>query len=342
MRVSNRLAHGLLIIIAVILSVYFLRETSEVFMPFVTAAVLSFFAYPLVTGMEKKGIPMGMAIMIVVLGLVVLIAALGMLIHFSVISLVDNFPRYESRLLSLANDFLHKFGFSTREAAKNFGSEVTKQTTTVAGIFGGVLGTTLSIIESILLVLVYLVFFLMGRRSVPQLLDRAFGNEKRTKMMTILREVEAQSLRYIGLRTLLCVVTGFVAWVILQLFGVEFALLFGVITFVAQYVPFIGPIVASIAPILIALIQFDTPINGLWVGALLTVWHLIVGYFVEPRVFGKGMHLSQALVLLGLIFFAWLWGAAGAVLAVPLLVIAKSIFDNIGPLRPAAVILGGE
>src|SRR5262249_47053402 len=154
-------------------------------------------------------------------------------------------------------------------------------------------------LEAVMLILVYLVFFLIGRDSVPRVLDRAVGIEKRKKAMAILRDVERQSLRYIALRTVLCVVTGVVAWGILQAFGVEFALLFGVLTFVAQYVPFIGPAVASVAPITIAFIQFDTPSKPLAIGALLLVWHFLVGYLLEPRVFGKGMHLSQALVLLG-------------------------------------------
>jgi AI-2 transport protein TqsA len=342
-RAMSRLAHGLLIVIALVLSVAFLRETGSVFLPFFTAAVLSFFAHPLVAMMTRRRFPSGLAIGIVVFGMLLVLAGLGLLLHFAIAGLLENAPRYENRMSELWTEILEKIGLSKHNVEEGLGSEVKKQSTSaVAGAAGGLVGDLLAFVESLVLVIVYLAFLLMGRTSLPAMLDRAFGLEKRRKIMTILRDVESQSLRYIGLRTILCVITGAIAWLILQLYGVEFALLFGVVTFVAQYVPLIGPIASSVLPIGVALIQFDTPEKGIWVAVWLTLWHVFVGYFLEPRVFGKGMHLSQPLVLLGLFFFAWMWGAAGAILAVPLLVVAKSIFDNVRPLRPAGVILGGE
>jgi predicted PurR-regulated permease PerM len=343
MPMSSRLVHGLLIVIAFILTVHFLRETSSVVLPFFTAAVLSFFAQPLVSMMTRHRIPHGAAIAVVIFAILLVLVALGVLVHIAIAGFVEKASEYQHKLVHLWRDVLDAIGVSPSEAAQGIGSQVKeKGTTAAAGVLGGVVGSAFALAEGIVLAIVYLLFFLWGRRSLPALLERAFGPDKRRQTMAILCDVEHQSLRYIGLRTILCVVTGFVAWLILQLFGVEFAVLFGVINFVAQYVPFVGPVAASIAPILIALIQFDDPLKALWVGVCLTIWHLFVGYFVEPRAFGRGMHLSQPLLLLGLLFFAWLWGAAGAILAVPLLVVAKSIFDNVRPLRPAGVILGGD
>jgi predicted PurR-regulated permease PerM len=194
----------------------------------------------------------------------------------------------------------------------------------------------------VVLVLVYLIFFLLGRRTLPRRLSEAFDGERARQVITIVEDIEHQSFRYIGLRTLVCFATGLVVWIILALYGVEFALLFGVITFIAQFVPIVGPIAASIAPVVIALVQFPSVTTALWVFAWLSLWHLFVGYAVEPRVFGKGMHLNQVLLLLGLVFFGWLWGPVGALIAVPILVILKSIADNVRSLRAMAVFLGGE
>jgi predicted PurR-regulated permease PerM len=335
---ASRLAHALLLIVAVILATYFLHLLGSVFIPFVTALIVSFFAHPMVEAMTTRRVPPWLAIGVVVLAFLALFTGIGFVIHKSVTSFVASFPRYQARIMDLRNEVAQRLG-----EAKITPSKIPPEVTSHgASIISSGVGSTLSFLEDLVLVMVYMVFFLLGRRSLPRRLDRAFDHDRARKAVTILEDIEHQSFRFIGLRTVLCLVTGFMVWLILELYGVEFALLFGVITFVAQYIPIVGPIAASVAPILIAFLQFPTISTGLWVGLWLTLFHLFVGYVVEPRVFGRGMHLNQALILFGLVFFAWLWGPIGALIAVPMLVILKSIADNVSALKPLSVLLGGE
>lgn len=337
---SGDVAKILLIIIALILGIHFLQSASSVVVPFAAAVVLAFFAYPLVGWMTAKKIPTWVAIVCVVLIVLGVLGGLGVVIQQTVSSFTENLPRYEERMTKLIQDVSKAFGVSKGELKQlSSGPEVKGP---AAGVAASIIGTTLSFVENLFLVIFYLIFLLIERRGLSHRLDRALGPERRKTTIEVLEKIEAQSVRYIGLRTMLCLLTGAVVWAILAAYGVELALFWSVFSFVAQYVPIIGPIVASIGPILVALLQFPSPLTALWIGLWLTLWHLIVGYLLEPRIFGKGMHLNQALVLFSLFFFAWMWHAVGAVLAVPMLIALKIICDNVLPLKPLAAFIGEE
>jgi predicted PurR-regulated permease PerM len=340
-RSGTKLTNGLLAVIAIIVGIHFLQSAQVVILPFVAAVFLSFLANPIAVWLNRRlHFPLWAAIGLVVLGILAILGGLGVLVREGLASFLSDLSRYETRLASLYRDLTENTGaFGQHLKGLGKGADIGR---TLAGVVAATLGSALSFVEQLTLVLVYLVFLLLLRRDLPDRLRDAFGPDRASQAIGTLLEIEKKSFRYLGLRTLVCILTGLVTWVILALFGVQFALLWAMLTFAAQYIPIAGPLAASVLPVMMALLQFETPLTALWVALALGAWHLVVGYAVEPPAFGRGMDLNQTLLLLGLVFSAWLWGVVGAILAVPLLVMLRILCEHIPALRPMGVLLGKE
>ena len=121
--------------------------------------------------------------------------------------------------------------------------------------------------------------------------------------------------------------------------GVDFALLWGLLAFLLNYIPTLGMFIATIPPVVVALIQFG-PGSALLVLAGYGVINFTLGNFVEPRIMGRALGLSPLVVFMSMVFWGWLWGPIGALFAVPLTMVIRDLLANTEDLRWAAVLLG--
>jgi predicted PurR-regulated permease PerM len=191
-----------------------------------------------------------------------------------------------------------------------------------------------------ILVFFFLVFVLSYRHWLPRGMGRAFGKVRAASLIETVEDVESRSVRFLWLRTIVSAITAAGGWGIMALFGVPSAIFWAVVLFVGQYVPYFGPLVASVPPILVTLAQAPSPWTAFWLGVALLGWGVLVGNVVEPRVMGKGMRLNELSVILALSFFGWMWGMVGALLAVPILVVLRIVCQRVDTLAPLAVFLG--
>jgi predicted PurR-regulated permease PerM len=138
--------------------------------------------------------------------------------------------------------------------------------------------------------------------------------------------------RYLVIKTLASIVKGVVAGGVCALCGLEFAVVWGLMVFLFNYVPTIGALVSATPPIILALVKFGAwPAVGLAL-AFLTI-HTAVGNFIEPAVMGRGFGISTTVVILSVVFWGWLWGAAGMFLAIPLTMMFKVMVDGSDDFR---------
>jgi predicted PurR-regulated permease PerM len=124
--------------------------------------------------------------------------------------------------------------------------------------------------------------------------------------------------------------------------GVDFALLWGFLTFLLNFIPNIGSIVSVIFPLLISFLQFDSVATPLLVLILLGATQFAMGNVVEPKLMEFSLNLSPLLVLVSLFFWGWIWGVWGMILAVPMMSTVKIIFENIETLQPIAVLMSSK
>ena len=150
----------------------------------------------------------------------------------------------------------------------------------------------------------------------------------------------ADSLRrYFALKTIISLATGLAAAIWLAILGVKFALLWGLLAYLLNYVPNIGSILAAVPAILMALIQHG-PFRAALVGIGYLVVNTILGNVVEPKVLGKGLDLSTFVVFASLVFWGWVFGPVGVLLSVLLTVTLKLAFESSDETRWIAMLLG--
>jgi predicted PurR-regulated permease PerM len=125
--------------------------------------------------------------------------------------------------------------------------------------------------------------------------------------------------------------------------GLEFALVWGFVQFILNFIPNIGSITAGVGVTLFALVQFWPEPGPIFTSALIMLGaNMIIGNALEPKIMGDNLGLSPVVVLLSLMIWGWIWGFAGMILGVPMMVIIKILCENIPVLEPLSVLLGSR
>ncbi|MEP9349123.1 AI-2E family transporter [Xanthobacter sp. KR7-225] len=187
-------------------------------------------------------------------------------------------------------------------------------------------------------------YFLLGMLEVDalksQLLKLREGG--RGAYMVAAGAAAAEKLRkYMIVRTLMSLATGVAVWAFTLASGLELALAWGAIAFALNYIPFIGPFVATLLPTVFALAQFESWEMALFVFVCLNLIQFLSGSYIEPRIAGKTLAVSPFLVLFSVFFFAFLWGLPGAFIGVPVLIVALTFCAGHPRGRKLAAVLSG-
>jgi len=157
----------------------------------------------------------------------------------------------------------------------------------------------------------------------------------------LFRDTTRQMQRYLVIKTLASIATGLLAWLTCASFGLEFAVVWGLIAFLFNYVPTIGSLVAAIPPIILGVIQL-----GFWQGFGIAMVYLaintVIGNFIEPAVMGRGFGISTIVVILSVLFWGWLWGPVGMFLAIPLTMMFKVMVDSSDDFRWVGVAMSKD
>jgi predicted PurR-regulated permease PerM len=181
----------------------------------------------------------------------------------------------------------------------------------------------------------------LGKPYFQKKIERAFPDSQGGKVNRVTASIASQISRYLSIKLLLSAITGALVWLVLRLMGVDFPITWGVLAFLLNFIPTVGSIVATIPPVLLAVVQFYP---NLWMaGVVLFILALIqqvIGNFVEPKLMGENLNLSPVVILLSLVFWGWLWGITGALLSVPIAAAIKIVCENIEMLQPISVLMG--
>ena len=189
------------------------------------------------------------------------------------------------------------------------------------------------------LVVVMVVFMLIEAARIPEKIAAAFPD--RDLSNEYLRRIGEDTWKYTKIKTLISLLTGVATTVGLWLLGVEYPILWGLLIFFLNFIPNIGPIIASVPPILLALID-QGPVGCALVTGYLVFINWAIGYGLEPRYLGEGLGISELVVLLSLIFWGWLLGPIGMFLSAPLTMVFKIVLQNNPDTRWIAVLMSNR
>jgi predicted PurR-regulated permease PerM len=203
-----------------------------------------------------------------------------------------------------------------------------------------VLSSTSGLLAGLGIVVVLLYFLLAAGDSfrrkmvsvIPRLHDKKLAVE-------IMHSVERDISYYLLTVTIINIGLGVVVTLVLMLLGVPNPILWGAMVAILNYAPYIGPAASTIVLTIVGLLSFDSVLEALMVPGSFLLITTVEGQFITPMILGQRLLLSPVAIFLSMILWGWLWGVAGALLAVPLLASLKIVCDNLEPLQPLAEFL---
>jgi AI-2 transport protein TqsA len=160
--------------------------------------------------------------------------------------------------------------------------------------------------------------------------------------MSILSHAQEDIQTYLWIKTVTSTVTGVVSYFILKWVGVDFAGFWAFTIFLLNFVPTVGSIIATLFPAILALIQFETIYQFLFVLISVGTVQIVVGNFLEPKLMGRSLNVSPFVVILSLTLWGSIWGIAGMFLSVPITVMMLIVFAHFEQTRYLAILLSGD
>ncbi len=331
------MARFLLITAAFVVVVAGMKAAETLLVPFFLSLFIAVICSPPLVWMHSKGVPNGVAIVVVIAMVVVVGLLVGAVFSSSIHSFRQDLPEYQARLAVLSGslrDILARFGVSI--SADQWRESVNPSA--ALAMAGNTLASLGNVMTNAFLILLTVIFILAEEvRFSDKLRSISGGNLE--KSLAAVNRFNGSVNRYMAIKTSLSLLTGglIVLWLWVQ--GVDYPMLWGLLAFFLNFVPTLGSILAAIPAVLLAMVQLGVG-DGMITAIGFLLVNVIVGNALEPRLMGKGLDLSALVVFLSLVFWGWVLGPVGMLLAVPLTMTVKIALESFEDTKGLAVILG--
>ncbi len=344
---DNRLLNITLGIVLIILMVWLLIIGRTIILPFMIAVFLALVLDPVVNLMTGWKIPQSIAVFLTLAISFLILYLLGMLVYANVQLFVNQFPEYESRLYHIISQFTQQFeAFFGKPLNIQLWKQIdwldTLQRFSIARTVLSSVGTFVTFILKTIIVIIFIAYLLNGMRTLSTKIEAAFPPNQARQIISIIDKVTRQVQKYLGAKTLVSLVTGIISIAIFYAFGLDFAVFWGFLIFLFNFIPTIGSAFASLLPVVFSFLQFGSFSTAFWILFSLTLLQQAMGNIVEPRLMGRTLNLSPLMVILFLIFWGYIWGVVGLILAVPILGTLTIIFENFDSLKFISVFFRGS
>ena len=318
---------------AVILTIG-MREIASILTTFFFSIFAALILTPPVRWLKRKGVPGVLSVLIVIFLLFLVSTVLGVIVLGAAIQFGNQIPVYQDRLIEFVNILAQNIpsykGFSVQST---LGSVVSITVSLMVSVINGLVdtGTTAGII------IITAAFLLIDAVNIPEKVNKE--TEKQSELQLRMNKFGRNILNFIVIRTETSLVTAVGITIFLLIGKIDFAILWGVVIFLLSYIPYIGLVLASIPPAILALFQYG-PAGALAVLAIIMIVNVFSENLVFPSLAGKGLSLSPAILFLTLLYWNYVLGRAGALLSVPLTMFVKLILESFEETRWIARLMG--
>ncbi len=331
----------LLVAAAVVVVIAGMKAASAVMVPVLASALIAVLFIPAVSLLQRMKVPDWAAVPLVFIGVVGLFSLLSIWLGSSISEFNEKVEpvyapglklRFEQPIAEIER-VLEMRGVDTSLDAmlERFDPKV------LLRYFGNVAGIAADALSNTFFVLLTVAFILGEAAGFPRKLREALGGA------AVIEGESAAAMRsvreYLRIKTEVSLVTGALATLLTASFGVDFAILWGVVAFLLNFIPTVGSLVAAFPPVLLAVVQFGWN-EAFWVLIGYVVINTVIGNIIEPKLMGRKLGLSSLVVWLSLVFWGWVWGPIGMLLSVPLTMLVKILLEKWDDLRWIAVLLG--
>ncbi len=361
----------LLVAACVVVLVAGLRAASSIMIPFLVAVFIAAISLPVLTWLQRR-LPMIVAVLGTILMDLLVIALAGYLVGSTANQVAGEMGEIQSTLTEWirdGSDWLEERGVpvaswladSTADGTGDGAAVVDPESPDAAqaALDGGddslslalfsrfepgflvdfvnrTLRTTTAALSSFLVISLIVIFTLFEAASFGPKVRAAFGSAgAEARFARAMHEIQ----HYMGIKTVISLVTGLLIGIWVGVMGVEFAVFWGLVAFVLNFIPNLGSIIAAVPTTLLAMVQIGVG-RALLVALGYLVVNMVIGNFIEPPLLGRRLGLSTLVVVLSLVFWGWVWGPVGMLLSVPLTMVVKILLENTEEFRWVAVLLG--
>ncbi|MDT8324162.1 MAG: AI-2E family transporter [Bacteroidota bacterium] len=322
-----------------------LYQMQSVLLPFVLAIFLSYIFKPIVLFLKSRRVPSYVALIVVFVFILGLFFGLSAIIYSSFESFVREFPKYQNKLTVMLREttmMLDTVAARYDIKPENFNLSDLVDISAVTTVVTSGAGSFLSLLGNLIIVVLLMFFILAGSGDLIAKVHHSMTRQHSQRLASVIETIDVRVRQYLITKTLISLGTGGLTTTVLLILGVDFALLWGFLTFLLNFIPNIGSAISVVFPLLISVLQFDSFATPLLVLVLLGSTQFVMGNVVEPKLMEFSLNLSPLLVLVSLFFWGWIWGVWGMILAVPMMSTLKIVFENTGSLEPIAVLMSSR
>jgi AI-2 transport protein TqsA len=323
---------------------YLLQVLGAFLRPVLVAVLLCYAIWPIHTRL-KRGVGSAASLLIIGSALALATFAIGWMVFANASEVWRDFPKYEDR----AEQFAERLqGYAVRalpalgRTHPPQGDPIRIPLERVGEYLQSLFGIFSSFVAWAVLVGLYVVFLLVEASGFARAIRRAFPPERAARILDVVDSINEAVIEYLSVKVRVNLLVAIPAGLLMLAFGVRGAVLWGVLTFFARFVPYLGGVAAFVVPVTMAALQFESPVRAALFAVALLVIHVVGEYVVEPVMTGKAVGLSPLIVLLALAFWDLTWGIVGMILAVPLTVILKLALERLPATRPVAQLFSHE
>jgi predicted PurR-regulated permease PerM len=353
-----------LLVIAVLLALTALHLASAVFVPLVMGVLFSYALTPLVNRMVRLHIPRTLAAAILLLGLVCATGSIAYSLSDDTVELIESLPGVVQKLRRSLAEQRAKGPAGTMEKVQAAASEIERAAAESGGdpepdrdvakvqieerklnvrdyLWPGALGVAAAAANITIVVIIAFLLLAAGdrfRRKMSKLAGPTLSKKKLT--LHALDEIHLQVQRYMLVQVFTSALVGVATWLAFLWIGVENAAVWGVLTFVLNFIPYLGSIIATGAAMLVGYAQFGSLEMALLIGGVEMLINLVEGYVITPLLTSRAIRMNPVAVFAGVLAWGWLWGVWGLFLGVPILVVIKVVCDRVEGFKVVGELLG--
>lgn len=321
---------------------FLLQQLAGLLRPLVLAIFLAYIILPLHTKLLNR-LPRLTAYIVLAVTVTAILFGMSMIVYASVLDLSDQLPRLFQRAQMLyqeANRFwVQHLAWLTFEANSADGLDI-PSVGWLRNITGVAANAAADALAEALVVGLYLLFLLLEAHRFPNRVRMGFTEERSVQILEVAGRVNGAIAQYLKAKGQASLLLALPVTVILWACGVKFALLWGALTFLCNFIPYLGSAIAITVPLAFGFLDLYPSPAPFVAAAGVIATHLAVTYLVELKLTSRAVGLSPLVILIALAFWGQVWGLIGMFLAVPLTVMVKIMLENVAFTRPFAELLG--
>lgn len=335
MEFHSPIARFLVVMAAFVVVVAGMKSAESLLVPFFLSLFIAIICSPPLMWMRSKGIPTGLALIIIISILVAASVSIGAIIGTAVRGFTADLPQYQVKLTAITAQLFDRLeGFGLELDIQQLRETI--RPSRALAMAGTTLASFGNLMTNFLLILLTVVFILAEEVSFASKL--AF-NSKTKASINALEKFTKSVNQYVVIKTLMSLLTGFLILIWLWFLDLDYFVLWGLLAFLLNFIPTFGSVLAAVPAVLLALVQLSVGEAFLVAAGFLAV-NFGVGNLLEPRVMGKGLDLSALVVFLSLVFWGWVLGPVGMLLSIPLTMMVKIALESFSDTHWIGVMLG--